>query len=109
MGGGVGLYGRPSHPFPPPLSPVRRYRLICQVFLDQIAKRTKKKKEPQPVPRHTPSWLSPHGAEPNRAAEAGARALGSDGESQSGLIVLLLLPHAVDNVQQLAHDSHQND
>ena len=35
--------------------------------------------------------------------------LGRDRESQGRLIVLLGLPNAIDDVQELAHDGHQND
>ena len=35
--------------------------------------------------------------------------LGRDRESQGRLIVLLGLPNAIDDVQELAHDSYQND
>ena len=37
---------------------IRRYRLICQVFLDHLSKRTEKEEEPKPVRRHKESWLS---------------------------------------------------
>src|SRR5215831_15731324 len=84
-----------------------RYRLICQVFLDHIAKRTEKEEEAKAVRRHKESWLSHHGAEKNREADGAARALGSHWESESRLIVLLALPHAIDNVQQLAHDGDE--